>query len=416
MAENVAKKAVERTSKPLLAAIFGNDGKVAREAAHSIFSAVVRTGSALVTDIASTLDGGGTSRKGLQEKVSGWLSRYDFATPIGEHLWNEGVGLVARDTVIAIDSGDISKEFGGNGMEGMEMGYDASRGVTAMGHSLLCAAIVLRKRATALRIDLLKGRKGLPKAEQALFDTLIGAIGENGIPVHDRGFDSEEFITHAIHSRHRAVVRIKTMSRDLFGTGRKLEEDMAEAPCIHAMLRSPTRRVDAKIRWRTGFFRSGDGYLPILVVASTIDGATLYLYAINFTDAASTSANLREAAVLAANAYFCRWGVEVLFQDIKQCFAIEHARVRTFRRLENLLALCTLAYSYFAHVLPNCGDEARRLLKAMKDSLGEIVESFRPFVANVRTLLKMDRIRFISGRPRKQKPPDGSMMLPGFMP
>ena len=136
---------------------------MAREAAHSIFSAVVRTGSALVTDIASTLDGGGTSRKGLQEKVSGWLSRYDFATPIGEHLWNEGVGLVARDTVIAIDSGDISKEFGGNGMEGMEMGYDASRGVTAMGHSLLCAAIVLRKRATALRIDLLKGRKGLPK-------------------------------------------------------------------------------------------------------------------------------------------------------------------------------------------------------------------------------------------------------------
>ena len=125
MAENVAKKAVERTSKPLLAAIFGNDGKVAREAAHSIFSAVVRTGSALVTDIASTLDGGGTSRKGLQEKVSGWLSRYDFATPIGEHLWNEGVGLVARDTVIAIDSGDISKEFGGNGMEGMEMGSTA---------------------------------------------------------------------------------------------------------------------------------------------------------------------------------------------------------------------------------------------------------------------------------------------------
>ena len=107
-------------------------------------------------------------------------------------------------------------------------------------------------------------------------------------------------------------------------------------------------------------------------------------------------------------------GVEVLFQDVKQCFRIERARVRTFRRLENLPALCTLAYSYFAHVLPDCGEETRRLLKTMKDSLGEIVESFRPFVANVRELLRLERTRFISGRPRKRKPPGQTDFLPGF--
>ena len=90
--------------------------------------------------------------------------------------------------------------------------------------------------------------------------------------------------------------------------------------------------------------------------------------------------------------------------------------MRTFRRLENLLAVCSLAYSYFAHVLPNCGDETRRLLKTMKDSLGEIVESFRPFVANVRELLRLERTRFISGRPRKRKPPDLTPLLPGFAP
>ena len=97
-------------------------------------------------------------------------------------------------------------------------------------------------------------------------------------------------------------------------------------------------------------------------------------------------------------------------------FPSGHARVRTFRRLENLLAFCTLAYSYFAHVLPDCAEESRRLLKAMKDSLGEIVESFRPFVANVRVLLRLERTRFISGRPRKRKPPDLTELLPGFPP
>ena len=414
MAHNIAKNAVERTSKALLGKVFPSFGKVAGEAAEAIFSAVVRAGSALVTDIAATLDGDATSRKGRQEKVSGWLARYDFAAPVRDHLWSEGVALVGRDTVIAVDSGDISKEFGGAGMEGMEPGYDASRGVIAMGHSLLCAAAVLRKRAAPLRLDLLKGRKGLPDAEIALYDAIVGEVGDDGIPVHDRGFDSERFVGHAIRSGHRGVVRAKEMGRDVFGTGRSLDGEMAGAPCVRATLRSPTRRAEATVRWRAGFFPAGDAHLPVLVVSSTFDGTTLYLYALNFVGPDVSARELREAAALAANAYFCRWSVEVLFQDVKQCFKIEGARVRTFRRLENLLAVCTLAYSYFAHVLPNCGEETRRLLKTMKDSLGEIVESFRPFVANVRELLRLERTRFISGRPRRRKPPDLTALLPGF--
>ena len=414
MASNIAKNAVERTSKALLGKVFPGLGKVAEEAAGAIFSAVVRTGSALVTDIAATLDGDGTSRKGRQEKVSGWLARYDFASPVRNHLWREGVGLVGRDTVIAVDSGDISKEFGGAGMEGMEMGYDASRGVVAMGHSLLCAAVVARRRAAPLRLALLKGRKGLPAAETELFDAIVGEVGDDGIPVHDRGFDSEGFVAHAIRSAHRGVVRVKDLSRDVFGTGRSIGEEMARAPCVRATLRSPTRRVEATVRWRAGFLPAGDAHLPVLVVSSTFDGTTLYLYALNFAAPDASARELREAAALAANAYFCRWSVEVLFQDVKQCFRIERARVRTFRRLENLLAVCTLAYSYFAHVLPNCGEETRRLLKTLKDSLGEIVEGFRTFVANVRELLRLERTRFISGRPRKRKPPDLTAFLPGF--
>ena len=88
MACNIAKNAVERTSGALLAKVFPGLGKVAGDAAHAVFSAVVRTGSALVTDIAADMDGDATSKKGRQEKVSGWLARYDFATPVREHLWS----------------------------------------------------------------------------------------------------------------------------------------------------------------------------------------------------------------------------------------------------------------------------------------------------------------------------------------
>ena len=132
MADNIAKRAVERTSRALHGKVFPGFGKVPGKAAEAVFSAVVRTGSALVTDIAASMDGDATSRKGRQEKVSGWLARYDFATPVRDHLWDEGVALVGRDTVVAVDSGDVSKEFGGRGMEGMEMGRDASRGVEVL--------------------------------------------------------------------------------------------------------------------------------------------------------------------------------------------------------------------------------------------------------------------------------------------
>ena len=73
------------------------------------------------------------------------------------------------------------------------------------------------------------------------------------------------------------------MTRDLFGTGKDIEEDMASAPAVHAVLRSPTRRVDAAIRWRSGFFPVENSYIPVLVVSSTFEGKTLYLYALNFT-------------------------------------------------------------------------------------------------------------------------------------
>ena len=43
----------------------------------------------------------------------------------------------------------------------------------------------------------------------------------------------------------------------------------------------------------------------------------------------------------------------MLYQGLKQVFGLEQARVRTFKRLENLVALCALAYACLAHFLPS---------------------------------------------------------------
>lgn len=415
MADSIPKNAVARTADRLLGEVYPGLGAVPRAACRALFLAVVRTGQALVRDIARTMYDGSVCMKGLQEKVSGWLGRYDFLTGAAQWLWLRGVALVSRDTFIALDSSDISKEFGGRGMEGMEMGYDASRGVAAMGHNILCAAVVTRRRAMPLCTRLLRGRHGLPDAETRLYDELLDRTGGDGIPVEDRGFDNEQNVAHVCRRGHRTVIRVCRLDRDVFGTGRAIDADMSGAPAVQACLSSPTRRARAVVRWRVGHFPCGESHRRVLVVSSTSDGTTLYLYALNFVTEAAGPAEMSAAARLAANAYFNRWSVEVFFQDVKQCFRVEDARVRTFRRLENLLALCTLAYAYFAHVLPNCAEESARLMKCMKENLGEIVSAFRPYVANIRELLSIDRPRFISGRPRKP-PPDDAMQphLPGL--
>ena len=56
-------------------------------------------------------------------------------------------------------------------------------------------------------------------------------------------------------------------------------------------------------------------------------------------------------AVRAAQAYCDRWQIETAFYVMKQEFALEKARVRTFRRLENIFSLCVLAYVYATRFL-----------------------------------------------------------------
>ena len=116
---------------------------------------------------------------------------------------------------------------------------------------------------------------------------------------------------------------------------------------------------------------------------------------------------MRKAAFLAANAYYNRWQIEVLFQDIKGAFAIEQARGRTFQWLTNLIDISTLAFVYFAHSLPHCSEATPKLLKLMKDNQQAVLLRFR-------TLLSLTHPRYITGRPRKEKPPDPTPLLPNF--
>ena len=73
-------------------------------------------------------------------------------------------------------------------------------------------------------------------------------------------------------------------------------------------------------------------------------------------------------AARAAQAYCDRWQIETSFQAVKQEFALEKARVRTFRRLENIFSLCILAYVFATDFLRRAKG-FRKVLKFLSDNL-----------------------------------------------
>jgi len=90
---------------------------------------------------------------------------------------------------------------------------------------------------------------------------------------------------------------------------------------------------------------------------------------------------------------------------VKQDFGLEDARVRTFRRLENLFALCYLAYHLVQFHLPNCS-RFHNFVKIFRDNAVKLSTRAEVLLANVRELLREARVKFICGRPRKRSCPD----------
>ena len=92
---------------------------------------------------------------------------------------------------------------------------------------------------------------------------------------------------------------------------------------------------------------------------------------------------------------------------MKQEFALEKARVRTFRRLEDIFALCMLAYVLMiGHIKRS--KRFSRIVKALSDNAADIALRTHSLLAGIRTLASKARIRFISGRPRTR-----GRLLPG---
>ena len=423
---NILQNSLDVTYEDFLKGVFGARPKPERNALKSLFSEIVTGKSTLVSDLSKPLRENSSKAecKRVQERVSGWLGNYDFVEATGGWLLKNIPEDRLDGCTFAVDFSDISKVFGGEGMEGMAMGRDGSTGEIRMGHDFICVSLVGADYPEALPVyvKLGRGRKGHDELIREAIKAVMERTGGKGWIVEDRGMDGAEHLWTLKRDDRRAVVRVNKMDRDVFGDGLHVDVSLQSAKFFDAMLHVHTGDRRVKIRCKPGVVqyckdpRSKDAVtenVRVLVVESRFDEKSIYLYVVCPDWVLESPAQMAIYAERAAQAYCDRWQIETSFFVMKQEFALEKARVRTFRRLENIFSLCVLAYVYATQFLRKTKG-FKRILKFIADNLGTVSSKTHALLAGIRALVKEARIRFISGRPRKRTVDDRQMALPGF--
>lgn len=423
---NILQNSLDVTYEDFLKGVFGMKPKPEWNALKTIFSEIVVGKSTLVSDMSKPLreNSSKPERKRAQERVSGWLGNYDFVEATGGWLLKNIPEDRLDGCTFAVDFSDISKVFGGEGMEGMAMGRDGSTGEIRMGHDFICVSLVGADYPEALPVyvKLGRGRKGHDDLIREAIKAVMERTGGKGWIVEDRGMDGAEHLWTLKRDERKAVVRVNKMDRDVFGDGLDIDASLRSARFFDAMLHVHTGDRRVKIRCKPGVVqyckdpRSKDAVtenVRVLVVESRFDEKSIYLYVVCPDWVLESPAQMAIYAERAAQAYCDRWQIETSFFVMKQEFALEKARVRTFKRLENIFSLCVLAYVYATQFLRKTKG-FKKILKFIADNLGTVSSKTHALLAGIRALVKEARIRFISGRPRKRTVDDRQMALPGF--
>ena len=436
MGDNILQKDLEVTLEPFLGQVYKGAGTCFLRMARQLFYGILRSGSTLVSDIVRA-NHPETLRpdKEEMERCSEWLLRGDekerkkragkrkckaerpdeigFARPVNAWLHEHYLKGVEQDAGVAFDNSDISKLYGGEGMEGMELGHDGSSKEPHMGHLFAAATLVPDGNLVPkpLHVRLQRGKHAPLELLKKAIEEVMTEAKNRPIGIVDREGDAADFLLWCIGKGYRMVARIKEMGRDTAGTG----EGVAEALSHEAWRAVRLKRLNghwqpATVRHRVGWIGRTDKarkderseYRRALMVESRFDEKSLYFYMTlpeeEFGDAEKLSARAEQAAQL----YMNRWQIEISFLRVKRDYGLEKARVRKFARLENLLALCYLCHVFTHFVLP-AAERYGRIVKVIKDNFREVCLRANVLLEHVRALLGMEKVRYITGRPRGRR-------------
>jgi hypothetical protein len=284
------------------------------------------------------------------------LARADLTDRINRFLMWEGAGAVQADTVLALDLGDLRKEYARK-MEHLATVRDGSTGELAQGYWLceVIAAHPYGDRIVPLYGELYSCEAEGFESENAVLlraiERVSQATGGRGLWAIDRGGDRRKILIPLLDRRLRFVVRQDGDRHILLPGGRKCAVAEAARWCVMDTERvveveRDGRRTRLVLRLGVMPVKLPERtYTPLWLVVIRGFGAEPILL---LTNVAPESG--RDYATFVADVYLTRWKCEEAYRFVKQAYRLEDVRVRSYVALRNVYALVT-AVLYFVSVV-----------------------------------------------------------------
>ncbi|MGB2968139.1 MAG: hypothetical protein WBD14_12100 [Phycisphaerae bacterium] len=284
------------------------------------------------------------------------LAQTDLTDRINRYLTWEGAGAVQADTVLALDLGDLRKEYA-KAMEHLATVRDGSTGALARGYWLceVIAAHPYGDRIVPLYGELYSCAAEGFESENAVLlraiERVSQATGGRGIWAMDRGGDRREILIPLLDRRLRFVVRSQGDRHVVLPGGRKCAVREAARWCATDTERvveveRDGRRTRLVLRLGAMEVRLPEcRYTPLHLVVIRGFGPEPILLLTNLTPGSG-----RNYATFVADVYLTRWKCEEAYRFVKQAYRLEDVRVRSYVALRNVFAL-VLAVLYFVSVV-----------------------------------------------------------------
>jgi len=280
------------------------------------------------------------------------LARVDLTDRINRFLAWEGAGAVDADTVLALDLGDLRKEYA-KAMEHLATVRDGSTGGLARGY-WLCSCVAAHpygERIVPLHGELYSCEAEGFESENAVLLRAIAQVSRaterRGLWTIDRGGDRRKILIPLLDQGLRFVVRQEGDRHILVPDGRRCAVREAARGCATEVERVVEVERDgrrARLTLRLGWMPvrlPERRYTPLSLVVIRGFGEHPIMLLTNVPPAKD-----REHAVWIGDVYLTRWKCEEAYRFAKQAYRLEDVRVRSYVALRNVYALVT-AVLYF---------------------------------------------------------------------
>lgn len=358
--------------------------KAQRRLIREMVWGILMSQSVRLSKIARWIAGTGTqwlSRiKRLSERLRGdWENE-----PLAQNHLHAMGAMVGKETSVVIDISDIRKDRGEK-FEHLSRIYDGSTGETAKGYNVLTVTAVLGKgRQMPLYLapfsticpDFESQNKEILRA----VESVVSVIGTKGVWVGDRGFDNQwffneltqrrlRFLLCAYHDRTVIVDAVKTsvltvverVKLDSFlhigrrGT-HKRPRDIRYGSC-RVMLPEYWDAIRRSWVKQEVWLLVVEGYRP--------DGKRTFFYT-------NIALDERQVCRQMVRRYADRWAVEEQIEFLKQRFAMEDVRVRSWRAIERVCLCVMLAFAFLAWLVERFSAKRKRLMPILCSTQSEL--------------------------------------------